>query len=677
MPERRSRAEARIRQWPTYQPDLDAYGLKLEEGDSQPVPDITQLAGVYAEGWIDPAKLLTDPKAQIDARLWEGKFDVNGRLRESRVTPRMSRDQMGGRYTRLRERLKLSESDWFSLGGYGGGVLESPLTSNYVPMIPGPATRQQYWADYWASSAKCFEASTHSGIARRACAAMVHFPLGRGVKWRIDDDQARETWELFWRANRMRRRIKSIAYDLSVFGEQMLRYFPATTDSMGRLTATTGRGARSLIIRQIDPATIYEIVTDQEDLETVYFYHQQFQTRMELYSPPAGGRTPEGRTESGVTRYIIRQIPAEEVDHYAVHTVSGEARGRSDLFPALGDLKRMRDLLTSKVVQADIANRVMAILKANGTGGDLNRVLNTIFPNGQPPAPGTVIALNEANDLEPFEYNGGKEVRADFTYDELVDSVCAAVGVSRPYLGLSPAVGSGTTQATAMNQVTPDTKAFEDRQQLLDEMLHDMFDRVMNQAGINREIEREFLFPEIAKEDSSPRLDQLEMATANNWISHKTAATAAASELDFTDYDYDEEQKLIVEEFQDAAETDGEDELGNGKPAQGEKIRRRMIRATARQVPMLDPSKAQGPDDEPLGVMISGDQVVGGPGGGAGDSDPTSKNPLSKTGAAAIKKSVREASRRLPDDPELAGHAAEFQRETEENLRRVLQELEA
>ena len=363
------KAAAKIIQPDPYEPDLDAYGLKREHGEivtAAPCPD------------LPPAKAMASRNVQIDARLWEGRFDEKtGRLRESRTTDRLSKSQINRRYTKLRESLKLQESDWFALGGYGQfGQREGPLTSNYVPLIPGPATRQQYWADYWAASAKCFEASTHSGIAKRACNAMVQFPLGRGMRWRIPDDGPREAWEAFWTGNKMRRRWRQIAYDLSVFGEQFLRYFPAARSD-----------PRILIVRQLDPATIYEVVTDQEDLETVFFYHQQFQTRMEMYSPPAANRAPEGRTQTGVTRYIIRQIDAAEIDHVRINVVSGEARGRSDLFPALGDLKRLRDLLTSKVIQSDIGNRVMAILKAKGTQADINRILNAIFPNGQPPAP--------------------------------------------------------------------------------------------------------------------------------------------------------------------------------------------------------------------------------------------------------------------------------------------------
>lgn len=642
-----ARPAAKIIEPPPYEPDLEAYGLKRENGEIvavTPCPD------------PDPRKAMASDRVEIDARLWEGRFDEAGRLRESRVTPRLDKAGIDQKCSRLRESLKLREdTDWFALGSWAQyGQPEGPLTSNFVPLIPGPATRQQYWADYWSSSAKCFEASTHSGIAKRACNAMVQFPLGRGMRWRIPDEAPRQAWEAFWRANKMRRRWRQIAYDLSVFGEQFLRYFPAP------------RGSDAiLLIRQIDPATIYEVVTDQEDLETVFFYHQQFQTRMELYSPPASNRAPEGRTQPGVTRYIIRQIPAEEIDHIRINVVSGEARGRSDLFPALGDLKRLRDLLTSKVIQSDIGNRVMAVLKAQGTQADINRVLNTIFPNGQPPAPATIIGLNEASDLQPFQYTAGREVRADFTYDEIIDSICASVGIARPYLGLAPAQGAGTTQAAALTNVEPSTKQFDERQQILDEMAHDMFDRVMAAAKIQgSDIEREFIFPSIADEDRSGLLQDLELAEANSWISKRTSATVAATALDLTDYDYDEEVDLIVKEFQ-LADDDG----------QGGKIRRPVIRATSRQEAKIDPTKGSPDEDLPPGVVVGrdGKPVQGAAAAGGLDA---AANPASQSNE--IRQRTRESEariRRTPDDPEFTGSAEEFARETKRNLERLLADV--
>jgi hypothetical protein len=339
----------------------------------------------------------------------------------------------------------------------------------------------------------------------------------------------------------------------------------------------------------------------------------------------------------------------------------------------------MRDLLTSKVIQSDIGNRVMAVLKADGTGADLTRILNTIFPGGQPPSPGTIVALNEATDLTPFQYTSGREVRADFTYDELVDNICAGVGIARPYLGLAPAQGSGTTQAGALTNVEPSVKAFDERQQLLDETAHDMFERVMTANGITGEVEREFIFPDIVEQDRSQLLEDLEVSVANGWLSGRTAAEIAAAAQDLTDYDYDDEVNLIIKEFELADDTDGKNDDGSDKPARGGKMRRPLIRATARQVPRIDPTKAQSQDDEPLGMLVGANGAAGAPGapgapaprGAAGM--PAARNPASKSNGTRAREARR--NRRHPDDPEFEQHTSEFDEQTAKNLERLLTEI--
>ena len=38
-----------------------------------------------------------------------------------------------------------------------------------------------------------------------------------------------------------------------------------------------------VIVRAIDPSTVWEIVTDPEDIENVYYYHQQFATQYQVF----------------------------------------------------------------------------------------------------------------------------------------------------------------------------------------------------------------------------------------------------------------------------------------------------------------------------------------------------------------------------------------------------------
>lgn len=668
---------------PDYDPDREAYGLDI------PCPD------------RDPGKILDDKPSAIDARLWEGKFDQYGRLAEHRITPRLTKGKLADRYVALRERaLREDGSDWFQFGygapGYGG---EGSLTANYVPLIPGPATRQQYWTDYFQSSAKCFEAYHHQGIARRAVNAMVQFPLGRGVSARVKNKQASAVWDAFWEGNRMDERIREITRDLSIFGEQFLRYFPARRGD-----------PRGLILRSLDPATIYEIVTDQEDIETVFFYHQQYQTASQMFSPPQGNQAPQGRTPTGVTLYIIRQIDAGEIDHYRINRVSSEKRGRSDLFPALGDLKRLRDLMTSKVIAADVQNRVMAVLTADGTPADIARLIASIFPGNQPPPPASVVGLNKQVTLEPFQY-AKSEGTKDHVYDELVNLIAVATGIAKEYLGVT---SDGATRANALVATEPTTKVFDERQRFIEQLLHDMADRVFNAAGIaGASAEIEFIFPSIAQEDRSALLSDLETSEANQWISKQTAASTAAQELGITTFDFAVEQKLVAGEFADANDTeDGED----GKPKQGDGvIRRPAIRAVSRQAVKLDPTKAQSSmDDEPPGLLVPVDPATaaaaavdpgapapsapGAPAPKTTGGMPADQNPQAAAGKAKLTRQASErlvvdrdtlgtllreayaagrAPRRRPDDPAFKAHAQEFHAQTAQNLDRLLDDVSA
>jgi hypothetical protein len=137
----------------------------------------------------------------------------------------------------------------------------------------------------------------------------------------------------------MDERLKKIRRDLSIMGEQFIRYFQEPGNPKG------------MLVRSLDPASIYDIITDPEDFETVFFYHQQFQTPYQLYSPqtarPLGGQVaPTGATEPGkATKYIIRQIDRREIDHYRINVGNSERRGRSGLYPVLGWIKRMRDYM--------------------------------------------------------------------------------------------------------------------------------------------------------------------------------------------------------------------------------------------------------------------------------------------------------------------------------------------
>ena len=552
-----------------------------------------------------PSRPMLKRGARIVERVREGE---PGKLSAMREACGLPSNVTAAALNRMRE--EYGGSDPFAQGisagyGYGGGV-----NAQYLPLWPGPVTRQLYWQDYFQMSAKAFEAYNHDPVSWRCVHMKQEFALGKGLQARVTysggskagqtHDKAQAAWDEFWKRCKMDQRLDMVIRDLSWGGEQFLRYF-----TKGPLTT----------VRSLDPASVYDIITDPEDLETVFAYHQQFQTAYQLYppeagTPPTGVQSPMGPTQPGATtRYIIRQILPQEIDHYRINQSAYERRGRSDLFPALGWIKRMRDYLTSHVVRADMLSRICWDLEVDGNAPTIMATRAALFPNGRPPQPGTIFGHNSASKLSAMvPVQGGSGGRWDPVLDALVTMVANAIGLPKDWLGF----GMGSTRASALVATEPAARSLEDLQGTAEQILHDCFDRVMATAKIT-DAEAEFTFPSIATEDRTAKLEDLSFAEANGWLSKQTAASIGAKELGITGYDFEEEQMLIASEF-DAAE-DGSDEkpkIGPDglpvpvKPKQGDGVvRRPMIIATNRQAPKLDVTRAvSSQEDEPPGLAV-------------------------------------------------------------------------
>jgi hypothetical protein len=342
-------------------------------------------------------------------------------------------------------------------------------------------------------------------------------------------------------------------------------------------------------------------------------------------------------------------------------------------------------------------------------------------------APGSVIGLNRAAELEPLQFQHGGVTGIDTDVEALVNLIATGTGMPRDYLWQSV---KGGARANALVATEPGAKRFEKRQRVVERLLHRMAERVFDAAGVGPDDrEGEFIFPSIATEDRSAKLKDLAFAESSTWISKETAATTAAKELDFTTYEYDAEQKLVAQEWdaaQDEEDPDpdaepevdpltgqpkvdpltGEPVPPKPKPAQGGgKIRRPMISAQYRQAPKLDPTRAPGSvEDDPGGTLVPLDgsdpaavaaAAKGQPGAGVGPESkqtragfPTDENPSSPAGAANIRadnaresvtmsaeafgefirEAMRRTPRRRPDDPDFAKRAAEFRDQSRANL---------
>jgi hypothetical protein len=670
-----------------------------------------ELSGSFWEGRFKGQKLVEHRNRYYGSR--RALDQVTSKLRESRELELPN-------YYGLQRRVSLREAgggleDWWGYGlNAGPSFGRSNLTTPYIPLLPGPATRQLYWADYFAMSAKAFEAYQHNPIAHGTVEIATDFILGRGVECKVKSDRGQEVWDEFWTRNNMDERLEWIYGDLVVYGEIFLRYFET---SPGQLT-----------LRSLDPAGIYEILTDQEDWETVYFYHQQEQERSQLFAPPAGNQAPTGPTTRATTRYVVRQIAAEEIDHYRINARSSEVRGRSDLFPALGYLKRLQDLLTSRVIRADMQARMVYDLCVKGNSSDVNRQKTNIFPKGEAPEPGSIIAHNEEVELAALQFQSQSGQANDPSVEEMVVMCALGTGMSREYIW--PAMHGGSVRAGALVATEPAAKRFQRRQRHVERILSRMAERVFGAAGLQGDdADIEFILPSIAVEERSATLKDLAFLEANGWFSKETSATIAARSFDAVTYDFDEEQQSIIAEWENTQdkETDDGKILGpDGKPlekaAQGGKIRRPMIVAQYRQSPKLDPTKASSAEDQPPGLLMPGGNEAGPPGTQVPPTAPTragfpgDENPLSGAGASNIRRdnsaqggqrgnvgggmtgpmresemttlerltmaAIREASRgrariprRKPDDPDFEDAVSHYHERSDEHVRELGEQI--
>lgn len=499
----------------------------------------------------DFSKLFKEGKARVDAKLLitnrEGETEML-HLKEATATNIKEKCEQG--IAKLKESMKEDSGDFFTMGGTVP-TLGMEVTQEYLPLMGGPFYKQLYLYDYLDMHRKCFEAVNHNPVARNIVHLMTNFTLGRGVVGTCKSDAIQLEWDRFYKKNKIGQRIKQACNDLSIYGEVMIRCID------NPLTGT-------LFIREIDPSTVWEIVTAPDDIESVYYYHQQYPTAYQIYTPP----------EIPITEYIIRQIPASEMIHKKINVVSNEKRGRSDLFPVLGWLKRLKDYFTAKVIKAQIENNFVQKIKLKGNDADVSSFKSYLENTGLP-NPGGVWIENEAFELEYMQATTSSNAQ-DEVGSMLLTMIATGVGIPKEYLGL----GDRGTRATALVASEPSVKKFQDRQAVIEELLIEIYDRwlkgQMAQGKFtdvqedDREIE--FSFPEIAIEDRTAKLKDLALAESMEWISKQTAGAIAGKELSITTYDYDYEQEQVKLEKQKAIATafanqpkvvDGEDITGN------------------------------------------------------------------------------------------------------------------
>ena len=408
----------------------------------------------------------------------------------------------------------------------------------FVPIAGGQMNRQLYLYAHWEQTAKAFEMKNHSELAKAAINIKSDFTLGRGMAWTIENIRVKAVWKEFWDRNKMETRIRQWSDDLTWQGELLIRKYEMP------------RGF--LCVRSMDPGAFQEIVTDPQDIETVFFYAQSSPTPYQMVSWDFRGQKLNVPSQ----RYVIQQYPPHEMLHLKANVSSGEKWGRSDFYTAFTTLKRHRDWTNASTLKDMLAANLVWKIKISGDQGDVDAFVQDQLNATLPPMGGTWVE-NEATNLEPLhaEFGGSGRMGQGSTGNFLTALFATSQNMPSSYFNLA---AGGTARATALTQGEPFIKAIGTRQQQLRMLLDHLFEEVMERAVRAGRVapdalrgesaDADWVFPSAFEEDRGAKFRDLRAARELAVISHETMATAMAQELGQDEYQYDEEQERIIAE---------------------------------------------------------------------------------------------------------------------------------
>lgn len=410
---------------------------------------------------------------------------------------------------------------------------QGTIGQDFTPLLGGPFNKQLYYRDYLRMISTCFFAYHHDPIARDLVSIMTDFTMGRGFEVHAtgrDAEKAQILWDAFSVANRLDEQMDYAATELSIYGENMFWWLPNNQARISFMPVAGERVPKALIprVRLIDPSNIAEIVTIPEDpILGVLYYVWMAPTQYQMWTD---GHQP-------ATKFIYSQLPADQVMHFKVNSVSNEKRGRSDYFPALGYMKRLRDSVNYSLVK-DQKNAAWSIdTTIEGNQDDLDayvasqQALGTIAPAG------SEFVHTASVKREYLANNAGKSGGSD-TFQWCLSMICMASGIPLSYLGTH--LTGAANRASALVSTEPVAKRFERRRKVYQRIIQAMFERLMKEFNLSADCD--ILFPELITQDRSAKLKDLMLAQQSRWLSPKRAAEIAAKELDIKNYDYEQEQ---------------------------------------------------------------------------------------------------------------------------------------
>ncbi len=392
--------------------------------------------------------------------------------------------------------------------------------TEYTPIMHGPYYTQMYMYDMLAAHSRCYFEYNHNAVARRIIDLLLDYSMGRGYKVNSKDAKALARWNAFDKKYRVHKMLKNHwGLDKLLYGELFI----------DRIT-----------IKAIHPSTIWDIITEPEDITNVYYYYQSFPTQYQQFTGFDVPGVPGSKKQPGM-KYIIRQIPYDRVAHFKSRCSSAEKRGRPTLYPILEWLKRFRDYNSARMVREWSQACWTYDVTVKGSSSDVQTESDKASTL---PYPGSSYIHNEAVTRELLAPPVGSAGDADFS-NALVCVLAFIIGAPKEFFNVQ---STGGSRATALVASEPFAKVIDNIQGEFEEILHELAVIAWEMEGDEYDDELEFVFPSITKDTTTETLTNIQSAEAAGYIDHQTAAVMAAAELGITTYEYNEVQQKIADD---------------------------------------------------------------------------------------------------------------------------------
>ena len=284
---------------------------------------------------------------------------------------------------------------------------------------------------------------------------------------------------------------------------------------------------------------VYDITVDK---------HHNFALAIGVFTHNTATQTYSGIDVPGVPKaketkpgkWIVRQIPADQVIRIKTNCTSQEKRGRPVIFSILGWLKKLKDTYTAQVLSEQLQACFVYDDTIDGSAGDV--AAHGAKYNYIPVAP-SIFVHNKAVERKALAPAAGKTGTGSSISQEILAFLATAMGFPKDFFNVM-ASGSGS-RATAIVGSEPFTKVIEDLQQDFQDLLDSIIETFCEQNKIEyNEDDWQVMFPSVSKDSAKDYIANISTAEQMGYINKRRAGTMVAAELECDNYDFDNEQDV-------------------------------------------------------------------------------------------------------------------------------------